>query len=1080
MTDSESEISNPNVFTFQNVNTTVSARGPNTNITNFSFRNQMTSTMCMPRNFERQRYAESVSDQRSIYYRRETSPMSIQSACDIRPRNFQHHFNGMGSQKSVYNGRSGSPMSMRSIDSSASVSAADIAFAFKNVKFNKYDLKVIKDAYHKLMKQRVRKRIEKRRNMRLFLKGSRRRSGDDSGEQGSDSSISSDDCRSVKTSYKENMSCSNSARMDFTDFRKTVRDSDMLKDCSDNFKQSTFKNMFSINTSNHHRSQNLNSTSIPKHNNPILTQQERFKNGFLLPSQRFNRSVASTVIPESSENHHKNTENCRQNGKIKNASNEKPVNNLESGSDEEIFSEVTVREKSIESQRKRSLESDDDSSLPNKKRSKLSSPVKSPIKKVPSKAKNNKVVNNNNENTNNFEFAMPTLPVRKSKPKVQEKVIAKSKQPLTGFVEPTPPKVATIAEPVKPAIVQEKPKDDVAPIEQAESTLPSDVSMRPSFIKRKLFTQKLDVAEKANLSSDGVNSPQNVYKALQKEKNKARKLVTSQSCLNREVQEDNNLLDLIHKIVPPDRINITNQTTMNQTKTDGNNSNKKDDDDRWDVTSVISMCNEHDVSDTFTDEEIFQNDTKKDTTKKNNVNNNCDLKAKTTKTVEKSQNQPRECRILVEKLQHNQVAKLQTPIVDQSTNSTNLNTTKSAAKISAKTFWDTDFESDAECQVPKVKKYAIPEKQAEENNEDESTKQVFKPPFAVPHSPVSKQKAQGLGTSRWLNKTKNDTILNNTTDSTRKLNISSLSVRSHRTSKKKKCCETSFQEIKSKSGNTNKNPTKSTPPSTEPIKNPEAKTQKNDQNKNVAKSKAKPESLNKTSTNTNTKAEVQNKVTSKTTKPKANKQNTSKSRSSSSTRKSPEQTKPKQDRQIRSPKNKITSQSPNGRPIRSCRTPSKNSSIENSRSSRQFDISPLNMMPNRATKRKNYLNETSIEDLSLTADVNPKHSTKKTKTNELPKKSGQSNVATEVKNNKNKTSAKVTNKPNTKNANKSLTPTLTRKSPKQSKAKVAKQIRSPKDKLKYQSPRIDRPIRSCRTPSQNRSIDNYKSTIKKR
>lgn len=507
-------------------------------------------------------------------------------------------------------------------DSSASISAADIAFALNNVKYNKYDLKVIKEAYNKLMKQRVRKRIEKRRNIRLFLKNSRRRSGDDSGDQGSNSAISSDDDRSVKT-YKENMSSSRSARIDLTEFRRAIRDSNMLKDCSANFRQNTSNNMFSLGSGSVNNTETYNKTQISKHSNPRSTQKDRFKNGFLLPSQRFNRSIASSLIPENSENLYKNVDNNTMNT-VKNHFAQNKNNNCASGSeDEQIFSETTVRENNIETQHKRSLDSDDDSNLPAKKKSKISSPVKNAQKnnRAPSKPKNINSSNHNIENQNNFEFAKPAVPIRKLKPKVQEKLIAKSSLPLTEFLEPIPNNIQEKIQDLQSTNLLDKCYDSQTQAEQAETTQNSDISNQPSFIKRKLFTQKLDVAEKANLSSDGTNSPHSNVYSLQKEKNKARKLVTNQSCLNREVQDDNNLLDLIHKIVPLDRMNITNQSTMNQTKTDLNTKNKTNNNDKWDVTSVISMCNDDDVSDTYTDEEIFERDNSKEDTKKNKETN---------------------------------------------------------------------------------------------------------------------------------------------------------------------------------------------------------------------------------------------------------------------------------------------------------------------------------------------------------------------------------------------------------------------------------------------------------------------------
>ncbi|CAB3231701.1 unnamed protein product [Arctia plantaginis] len=638
MTDSESELSNSNLLPFQTVNTTVSARGPYTNISNFSFRNPMTSTMYnMPRNFERQRYAESVSDQRSIYYRRERSPMSIHSACDVWPRNFQQHY-GMNSQRSVFNGRSGSPLSIRSNDSSAS--AADIAFAFKNVKFNKYDLKVIKEAYQKLMKQRHRKRIEKRRNMRKFLKVNRNRSGDDSGEQASDSSVSSDDCRSIKTSYKENVSSSRMTRMD-----------NMLKDCTESFRQNTFKNIFSVGN-NFKGNQKFDSSSLSNNIHALPSQKERFKTGFLLPSQRFNKSVVSTFVSQNIEsNLNSNESNCKQNEVL--MGDKSPV----SGSEEEIFPGKTARENIVcnkEVVHKRTLDGDEDSSFPDRKRSKKSSPniIPKSKTKILSTTKNS-TINNNVVDSNNFEFAKPTLPIKKSRTKMQEKILSKSNNPLTEFVESIPKQISRNVEEVQPLISPSKPVNGQPEIVQSASSQDCEVSMRPSFIKRKLFTQKLDVAEKSNVSSEVINSPQDVYNTFQKEKNKARKLVPTQSCMNREVQRDNNLLDLIHKIVPPDSINRSNQT-----KTDVNNSNKRDDDDTWDVTSVISMCNETDVSDTFTDEDIFGNNDKKKCRSKNTKNtnnlpktrNSSFIKPKTVKNIIDSVNLPQECRTTIAKV----------------------------------------------------------------------------------------------------------------------------------------------------------------------------------------------------------------------------------------------------------------------------------------------------------------------------------------------------------------------------------------------------------------------------------------------
>ncbi|KAJ8710776.1 hypothetical protein PYW08_009291 [Mythimna loreyi] len=754
MSDSESDASN-NVFSFQNSITTVNARGPNTN---FSFRNPMTSTMS--RNFERPRYAESAYDQRSMYYRRETSPMSIQSACDMRQRNY-HQYAGMSSRHSVYTGRGGSPMSMRSIDSSVSVSAADIAFAFNNGKFNRKDCRLIREAYQKFLKQRVRKRIEKKRNMRLHLK-SRRRSGYDSGEQASDSSVSSDDRRSVRT-YQENMS-SRSTKTDLRDFRNTFHDRNMHKETPAQFSSFTFKNKFSVGSSSSSNTHNFNNTVMSNQFNAMPTQKDRFRNGFLLPSQRFNRSVASSAIMEDTGKPHKTLEN--------NVVNNINRNNCPS-SEEEIFS-TTVREKSsfnIEKQHKRSFDSENEPSLPDSKRTKLMSPVKNK-RALPKK---NPIPPNNNVNlSNSFQFAKPSLPVRKSKHQIQEKLIAKSSQPLTDFLEPMPKKVQENMQP-EPTNTQEKSNDNLSQVEQSDMTQNSDVSSRPSFIKRKLFTQKLDVTEKANISSDSTNSPQSSTHTLQKEKNKARKLVTNQSCLNREVNDDSNLLDLIHKIVPPDRINLSNQTAINQTK---NVQNKTDNNTKWDVTSVISMCNEDDASDTYTDEEIF----KTDNTLKNNVNN---------------------CKVVVTKLANNI---LQKQVVNQNFTLTHNNITTNNTKNPGKTFWDTDFESDAECQTVLPRSHIVDNLiKAPLNN----TKQDFKDDTGYARSEISKKSLQAAEFPKRLN----TSLLNTTTsNNTLIMKPGTLTVRSHRTSKKKKgfnetCTNESNPNLEKKKDNNSKVPT---------------------------------------------------------------------------------------------------------------------------------------------------------------------------------------------------------------------------------------------------------------------------------
>lgn len=91
-------------ITFQ----TIHARGPNyTKISSVSCRNSfLTSTMHMPPKIPERRNMN--YDQRSLYHKRDTSPMSICSVPDLKLSNYHHPYNkrGTGYQRSVYNGRS--------------------------------------------------------------------------------------------------------------------------------------------------------------------------------------------------------------------------------------------------------------------------------------------------------------------------------------------------------------------------------------------------------------------------------------------------------------------------------------------------------------------------------------------------------------------------------------------------------------------------------------------------------------------------------------------------------------------------------------------------------------------------------------------------------------------------------------------------------------------------------------------------------------------------------------------------------------------------------------------------------------
>lgn len=614
---------------------------------------------------------------------------------------------------------------------------------------------MIKDAYNKFLKHRLRKRVEKRRNLRLFLKGMRRKSGDDSGEQGSDSSISSDDCRSTRTSrttYRDKTSSCRSTRTDLADFRKTMTESNMYKDCTDNFRQNSLRNMFSVEPRSV-KENTLKSQNVLHNNMSVVSQKERFRNGFQLPSQRFNQSIAALPIPEKENRWQRpNINGNKRNLENENKRQEKEMSHETESEQEEIFSEITVTEKSMlngsKMQCKRSLEAGDDILTSNNKRNKLSLPqTRKPAStlSLPKQAY-----------TNDFEFVKPQFPLKKTvnvgkvvvksqlaknvtsnsaqqsgetiisstNQQSGEKIISSSKQQSAqqsgekiisssnqqsaeksilksgpkSAVKSTSKSVETITErtvqkstqqpkeklvvnSVQEEIVISKssqPLDGLEPQTAAEHNIiatnqekeneetnqlsTTDMSMRPSFIKRKLFTQKVD-AESKNSSSDNLgDSPQtNIYSAIQKEKNKTRKL-TTQSCLSRDILgDDSNLLDLIHKIVPKDRMNTTNAVN----KTDNSNKSKPADaENKWDVTSVISMCNKDDVSETYTDEEIFKIDEQNITTAKKRIAKSTTPKQKVIK----------KCKVIVQNISLNN--KIANQAADKSLSPEIVNTAK--------------------------------------------------------------------------------------------------------------------------------------------------------------------------------------------------------------------------------------------------------------------------------------------------------------------------------------------------------------------------------------------------------------------
>lgn len=616
------------------------------------------------------------------------------------------------------------------------------------MKFNKNDLRLIKEAYNKFMKNRVRKRIEKRRNLKLFSKGYRQRLGEDSGEQGSDSSISSDDCRSSRTILrKDNIPKSINRPLttyDLTQFRTTMKENNLYKDCTENLKQNYLRNMFTVNSLKH----TTNYTPQEKdENTSVVTLKKRFAKGasFQWPSQRFNKSkVISnetsatnvlTEIPRNKNNLHTQTEST----KAFDTDSEK----------EEIFSQSTVKANSTHQrtmQQKRVLE-DEESNSSNRKRSKTAI---SPIKE------NDSLSNNINIQNNDFNFRKPKIPVRKisnvKKNSVPEILIAKSRLPLTGSLELDLPNNNNKSEQNNNFNEQNSVGQNKELLQKTAELIESDcsnhtevtqnttdVSMRPSFLKRKLFTQKLDIAESKNISSDNLatNSPQTKIYNTCREKNKVRKIVSSQSCLSRDVLGDDNVLDLIHKIVHPDQMNMTN--AANKKELSKNNIDKND---KWDVASVISMCNSDEGSNTYTDEEIFKVPLISNKNNTKQVNKKVDkptaVKNKTTEikkpqpTVNNTIKLYNDCKVVVKKMETNACSsKNDAPKSECKYNkylygkdeinfliNTILNCNcyilssgrnKRTVSNCVKSFWDTDYESDMEERTvtPWTSKYQV-------------------------------------------------------------------------------------------------------------------------------------------------------------------------------------------------------------------------------------------------------------------------------------------------------------------------------------------------------------------------------------
>ncbi|CAH2267015.1 jg6714 [Pararge aegeria aegeria] len=663
-------------------------------------------------------------DQRSMYPRRATSPMSVCSFPNTRMQLQQSYSqSAMSSRGSVYNARCRSPMSVRSIDSNASVSAADIALAFKNIKFNKYDLRIIQDAYNTHMKNRMRRRIGKRRNLKSFIKHCRRNSGGESGAEGSNSSISSDDCRSTRSAfYTNNLSRARSrpTKMDFNKITTQVRENHIYKDCTENFKTNSLRNLFPAHDRIVNRgimpycnqqsvSYDHRYTEVPQHNDqckklqnePIVTLKDRLAKdaSSLLPFQRFNKSGVNPTY-EISYTEKKKT--VQQTVQIEVANNKRyDETDIES---DDIFPQSISCINLTQSnslQQKKVLETE--SNYPERKRRKLST---SPTNQI--NGPTSRKIKKNITKVDEFKFKKPQLPMKKTglviKSNEPEILIAKSSQPLVGNLEPIKWKE------MPQKIINVEDKEDTSNLEKQASQTQNDtmnnktvtdishnstdVSMKPSLMKRKLFTQKLDIVENKNIISDNINSPQTKVLRACREKNKVRKL-TSQSCLSRDVHGDDNFLDLLHKIVPPDQIKNQNLNNTNVANNKRASKRSLEQNSKWDVTLAVSTCNDDDKSATYTDEEIFNDPQGTKKLKEQQINkaqigtefNSDDLQKKKNGVTLK-------CKVVAQTL-------------PDTFNSMNYNAElrekqcqdKRTVMNCVKSFWDTDFESDMDDRI---------------------------------------------------------------------------------------------------------------------------------------------------------------------------------------------------------------------------------------------------------------------------------------------------------------------------------------------------------------------------------------------
>ncbi|XP_022113371.2 putative uncharacterized protein DDB_G0282133 [Pieris rapae] len=461
------------------------------------------------------------TDVRSMYRERAISPFSLRS--DVGPPRF-HPGQYASSHRSHFDGRSRSPMSIRSVDTTRTV--IDITNALKFESFNTHELQIIKEIVCRKLKLKLRRRYEKNRHKSMVFKSNRSnivrhiRSMKCLDRDSSESPISSnedDEHRLLK-----NKSVLKEPHISQVN-KSLIINSINNKDQYINHTIALKKNIFSINqkeTNNFAEVAKPDSTQTCNEGqkcNEGRTLKDCFPSEYMFPSQRFNNT---TEI----ENNSKDTPKLTVSQESLSSENE------------EIFSDSENRKRTFNHQ----------------------------VNNSPKRIKLANSVTNSKLNSLKDAFKKPLVPKLKDTSNTKEIVNSK-------IVPPT----------ILVKNINEVPGGIQNNMYECEESKLAEVSLKSSFSKRKLFTQKVDFLNSKEISAAAGPSPQT--KIDNKERNKTRKLVTTQSCLNRNVSdEEDNVMDLIHKIVPAEEIYATSSKTNTVT------------DDKFDS----------DVSDTFTDETL--------------------------------------------------------------------------------------------------------------------------------------------------------------------------------------------------------------------------------------------------------------------------------------------------------------------------------------------------------------------------------------------------------------------------------------------------------------------------------------------